>query len=86
MINSASFNLLVMEKKTVYFKLEQLDSFLLKIQKAKNSFEMSDTYVTNSNVPFMELYNIFDSIIKSYPPNEENLTDNIIIMFISSYQ
>ena len=71
-------------KKTVYFKLEQLDSFLLKIQKAKNSFEMSDTYITNSNVPFMELYNIFDSIIKSYPPNEENLTDNIIIMFINS--
>ena len=71
-------------KKTVYFKLEQLDSFLLKIQKAKNSFEMSDTYITNSNVPFMELYNIFDSIIKSYPPNEDNLTDNIIIMFINS--
>ena len=71
-------------KKTVYFKLEQLDSFLLKIQKAKNSFEMSDTYVTNSDVPFMELYNIFDTIIKSYPPNEESLTDNIIIMFINS--
>ena len=71
-------------KKTVYFKMEQLDSFLLKIQKAKNSFELSDTYVTNSNLPFMELYNIFDSINKSYPPNEENLTDNIIIMFINS--
>ena len=71
-------------KKTVYFKMEQLDSFLLKIQKAKNSFEMSDTYVTNTNLPFIELYNIFDSIIKSYPPNEENLTDNIIIMFINS--
>ena len=71
-------------KKTVYFKLEQLDSFLLKIQKAKNSFEMSDTYLTNTNAPFMELYNIFDSIIKSYPPNEENLTDNIIIMFMNS--
>ena len=71
-------------KKTVYFKMEQLDSFLLKIQKAKNSFEMTDTYVTNSNVPFMELYNIFDSIIKSYPPNEENLTDNIILMFINA--
>ena len=71
-------------KKTVYFKLEQLDSFLLKIQKAKNSFEMTDTYATNTNMPFMELYNIFDSIIKSYPLNEENLTDNIIIMFINT--
>ena len=71
-------------KKTVYFKMEQLDSFLLKIQKAKNSFEMSDTYATNSDIPFMELYNIFDSILKSYPPNEENLTDNIILMFINS--
>ena len=45
---------------------------------------MSDTYITNSNFPFMELYNIFDSIIKSYPQNEETLTDNIIIMFINS--
>ena len=30
----------------------------------------------------MELYNIFDSIIKNYPSNED--TDNIIIMFINS--
>ena len=71
-------------KKTVYFKMEKLDSFLLKIQKAKNSFELSDTYMKNSNAPFMELYNIFDSILKSYPPNEESITDNIIIMFINS--
>ena len=71
-------------KKTLFFKLEQLDSFLLKIQKANNFFEISDTYATNSNMPFIELYNIFDSIIKSYPSNEENLTDNIIIMFINS--
>ena len=35
-------------------------------------------------MPFIELYNIFDSIIKSYPSNDENLTDNIIIMFINS--
>ena len=43
---------------------------------------MSDTYVTNSDVPFMELYNIFDTIIKSYPPNEESLTDNSTKSFI----
>ena len=71
-------------KKTLFFKLEQLDSFLLKIQKADNFFEITDTYSTNSNLPFMELYNIFDSIIKSYSSNDENLTDNIIIMFINS--
>ena len=71
-------------KKTVYFKMEKLDSFLLKIQKAKNSFELTDTYIINSNTPFMELYNILDSILKSYPPNEENITDNIIILFINS--
>ena len=71
-------------KKTVYIKLEELNSFLLKIQKTKNSFEMTDTYISNSNIPFLELYNIFDTIIKSYPQNEENLTDNIILMFIDS--
>ena len=71
-------------KKTVHFKMEQLDYFLLKIQKTKNTFELTDSYVTNSNLPFMELFNIFDSIIKNYPSTEENHTDNIIIMFINS--
>ena len=69
-------------KKTVYFKMEQLDYFLLKIQKTKNTFELTDSYVTNSNLPFMELFNIFDSIIKNYPSPDD--TDNIIIMFINS--
>ena len=32
----------------------------------------------------MGLYNIFDFIIKNYPPQEDNITDNIIIMFINS--
>ena len=71
-------------KKTVYFKMEKLDSFLLKIQKAKNSFDLSDIYIKNYNRPFTELHSIFDSILKSYPQNEENLTDNIILMFINS--
>ena len=71
-------------KKTVYFKMEQLDYFLLKIQKTKNTFELTDSYITNSNLPFMELFNIFDSIIKNYPTTEEINTDNIIIMFINS--
>ena len=71
-------------KKTVYFKMEQLDYFLLKIQKTKNTFELTDSYITNSNLPFMELFNIFDSIIKNYPASEESVTDNIILMFINS--
>ena len=71
-------------KKTIHFKMEQLDYFLLKIQKTKNTFELTDSYVTNSNLPFMELFNIFDSIIKNYPTAEEINTDNIIIMFINS--
>ena len=71
-------------KKTIHFKMEQLDYFLLKIQKTKNTFELTDSYITNSNLPFMELFNIFDSIIKNYPTTEEMNTDNIIIMFINS--
>ena len=71
-------------KKTVYFKMEQLDYFLLKIQKTKNTFELTDSYITNSNLPFMELFNIFDSIVKNYPLTDDNITDNIIIMFINS--
>ena len=71
-------------KKTVYFKMEQLDYFLLKIQKTKNTFELGDSFLPNSSIPFMELYNIFDSIIKNYPSSDDNITDNIIIMFINS--
>ena len=91
-------------KKTVYFKMEQLDYFLLKIQKTKNTFELTDSYReegygshmdkkqsksqfntenNNSNLPFMELFNIFNSIIKNYSA-DENITDNIILMFINS--
>ena len=69
-------------KKTVYFKPEQLDYFLLKIQKAKNSFELTDSFLLNSNSPFMELYNILYSIIVNYPINDN--IDNIIIMFINA--
>jgi hypothetical protein len=71
-------------KKTVHFKMEQLDYFILKIQKTKNIFELTDSFETNSNLPFMELFNIFESIIKNYPPQDDYITDNIIIMFINS--
>ena len=71
-------------KKTIYFKMENLDYFIQKIQKTKSTFEVSDLYVSNSNIPFMELYNIFDSILKNYPPQDDIVTDNIIFMFINS--
>ena len=32
----------------------------------------------------MELFNLFDSIIKSYPSQDDTITDNIIIMIINS--
>ena len=71
-------------KKTVHFKMEQLDYFILKIQKTKNTFELTDSFETNSNLPFMELFNIFESIIKNYPSQDDYMTDNIIIMLINS--
>ena len=74
-------------KKTVYIKMEKLNYFLQKIQKINNSFELTDSYSSNSSMPFMELYNIFDSIIKSNSSQDENLSefaDNIIIIFINA--
>ena len=71
-------------KKTIHLKMEQLDNFILKIQKNKSSFELKDSFEQNKDLPFMELFNLFDSIIKSYPSQDDILTDNIIIMFINS--
>ena len=69
-------------KKTVTIKLESLNNFLLKFQKTKGIFEIGDSYNSNKELIFEELYNIMDSLIKNYPQTEE--TDNIIIMFIDS--
>ena len=69
-------------KKTVSIKLEPLNNFLLKFQKTKGSFELTDSFKPNKEFIFMELYNILDSIIKNYPQTEE--TDNIIMLFIDS--
>jgi hypothetical protein len=71
-------------KKTIHLKMEQLDNFILKIQKTKSSFELKDSFEQNKDLPFMELFNLFDSIIKSYPSQDDILSDNIIIMFINS--
>ena len=32
----------------------------------------------------MELFNLFDSIVKNYPSKDDSITDNIIIMIINS--
>ena len=71
-------------KKTIHLKMEQLDYFILKILKTKNSFELTDSFEQNKSLPFMELFNLFDSIIKSYPSQDDTITDNIIIMIINS--
>jgi hypothetical protein len=71
-------------KKTIHLKMEPLDYFILKIQKTKNSFELTDSFEQSKDLPFTELFNLFDSIIKSYPSQDDILTDNIIIMFINS--
>ena len=69
-------------KKTISIKLEPLNNFLLKFQKTKGSFELTDSFKPNKDFIFMELYSILDSIIKNYQQTEE--TDNIIMIFIYS--
>ena len=71
-------------KKSVHINAEPLDYFIQKIIKTNNAFEIFDSYNTNQNSKFTELYNIFNSIIKNYPSKEDIVTDNIIIMFINS--
>ena len=66
-------------KKTAFFNPEPLNYFLVKFQKTKGTFEFTDSFTTNSSTVFMELYNIFDSILKNYTSVEES--DNIIIIF-----
>ena len=69
-------------KKTAFFKLEPLNYFLVKFQKTKGTFEFTDSFTANSSSVFIELYNIFDSIMKNYIQGEES--DNIIMIFIES--
>jgi len=71
-------------KKTIHLKMELLDNFILKILKTKNSFELTESFEQNKDLPFMELFNLFDSIVKSYPSQDDSITDNIIIMIINS--
>ena len=69
-------------KKTTFFKPESLNYFLLKFQKTKGTFELTDSFMTTSSTIFTELYNILDSIIKNYSQIED--TDNIIMIFMES--
>ena len=69
-------------KRTASIILEPLNNFLLKFQKTKGVFELSDSFKPTKDFIFMELYSILDSIIKNYSQTEE--TDNIIMIFIDS--
>ena len=71
-------------KKTVFIKEEPLNDFIQKIFKTNNAFELFDSYNKNTNFHFTELFNVLNSIIKNFPTKEENINDNIIIMFINS--
>ena len=69
-------------KKTVSIILESLNDFLLKFQKTKEAFELTDSFKADKDFIFMELYNILDSIIKNSSQIEE--MDNIIMIFMNS--
>ena len=70
-------------KKTVFLKPELLNNFLLKFQKTKGTFEVTESFSTSiTSTLFIELYNILDSIIKSYTQPEES--DNIILIFMDT--
>lgn len=69
-------------KKSVSIQLESLNNFLLKIQKNKIAFTLTELFKVKDKSIFMELYSILDSIIKNYPQIEE--TDNIILIFMNS--
>ena len=69
-------------KKTVSIKLETLNNFLLKLQKTKEAFELTDSFKADKDFIFMELYNLLDSIIKNGSQIEE--MDNIIMIFMDS--
>ena len=70
-------------KKTVFFKPEILNNFLLKFQKTKGTFEVTESFsTTTTSSVFSELYNIFDSILKNYTQAEDS--DNIILIFMDS--
>ena len=72
-------------KKTVSIKYESLDLFLQKLESNKNAFQIIETYNKSSTeLPFMELSNLFFSIIKSQKRNYYDKNDNIIIIFINN--
>ena len=70
-------------KKTVFFKPELLNYFLLRFEKTKGVFDFTESFqIYNKSSLFVELYNILDSIIKNCPTTED--TDNIIMIFMDS--
>ena len=73
-------------KKTIELKSLKLNEFISKLQKAKEAFQANINYNTNSNVDFLEFYNLLNCIVNKnlFMNSAEELIDNIIIMFMSS--
>ena len=71
-------------KKTLFFQSCTLNEFIIKLHKSKYTSEtINDSFEHKKKKNlFMGLYDIFDSIIKSY--QTEGLNDNIIILFMAS--
>ena len=73
-------------KKTISIKSDSLEIFLQKIETNKMAFKINETYAKNNDrIQFMELSNLFLSIIKSNKQtNYNDKIDNIIIIFINT--
>ena len=74
-------------KKTISIKTDSLEIFLQKIETNKMAFKINEAFTQNGNnqIQFMELSNLFLSIIKSHKHiNYEDRGDNIIIIFINT--
>ena len=74
-------------KKTISIQSYSLETFLQKLESNKIAFKANyDEFNQNKiNIKFLELSNLFMSIIKSHKKiNYENKSDNIIILFINT--
>ena len=73
-------------KKTISIKSDSLEIFLQKIEMNKMAFKINKEYAKNNDrIQFLELSNLFLSIIKSNKQtNYVDNVDNIIIIFINT--
>ena len=73
-------------KKTISINSNILEIFLQKLESNKIAFKANNEFNKNYfNIQFLELSNLFMSIVKSHKKiNNENKDDNIIILFINT--